>query len=157
MLTPATIATSRRVRLSAPCTEFVSRPDYAARITFAWLDGPEPVAFGHDGSAVTPVVVWPTDVFMEEARRAQSTPMTVRGARDYARILFAGADEGSLDKQGRIGIAAPLREYAGLDRDVVVIGVMDRVEIWDPTRWRDYSAGAQAKFAELDEQPAHQN
>ena len=80
--------------------------------------------------------------------------MTVRGARDYARILFAGADEGALDKQGRIGIAAPLREYAGLDRDVVVIGVMDRIEIWDPTRWQDYSTGAQAKFAELDEQPA---
>jgi transcriptional regulator MraZ len=99
------------------------------------------------------LVVWPTDVFMEEARRAQATPMTVRGARDYARILFAGADEGSLDKQGRIGIQASLREYAGLDRDVVVIGVMDRIEIWDPSRWQEYSTGAQAKFAELDEQP----
>jgi MraZ protein len=99
------------------------------------------------------LVVWPTDVFMEEARRAQSTPLTVRGARDYARILFAGADEGSLDKQGRIGIQASLREYAGLDRDVVVIGVMDRIEIWDPSRWQEYSTGAQAKFAELDEQP----
>lgn len=101
------------------------------------------------------LVVWPTDVFMEEARRAQATPMTVRGARDYARVLFAGADEGALDKQGRINIAAPLREYAALDREVVVIGVMDRIEIWDPVRWREYSAGAQAKFAELDEQPAH--
>jgi MraZ protein len=99
------------------------------------------------------LVVWPTDVFMEEARRAQATPMTVRGARDYARILFAGADEGSLDKQGRIGIPASLREYAALERDVVVIGVMDRIEIWNPDRWRDYSSGAQAKFAELDEQP----
>ena len=82
------------------------------------------------------LVVWPTDVFMEEARRAQATPMTVRGARDYARVLFAGADEGSLDKQGRIGIPAPLREYAALERDVVVIGVMDRIEIWDPARWQ---------------------
>src|SRR6476469_918018 len=100
------------------------------------------------------LVVWPTDVFMEEARRAQSTPMTVKGARDYARILFAGADEGTPDKQGRISIPSTLREYASLDRDVVVIGVMDRIEIWDPARWRDYSAGAQAKFAELDEQQA---
>ena len=40
---------------------------------------------------------------------------------------------------------------------MVVIGVMDRIEIWDPARWREYSAGAQAKFAELDEQPAAQN
>ncbi len=83
----------------------------------------------------------------------------MRGARDYARILFAGADEGSLDKQGRIGIQASLREYADLDRDVVVIGVMDRIEIWNPARWEEYSTGAQAKFAELDEQPnpAQQN
>jgi MraZ protein len=102
------------------------------------------------------LVVWPADVFMEEARRAQSTPMTSRGARDYARVLFAGAEEATPDKQGRIGVPAHLRDYAGLDRDVVVIGVMDRIEIWDPSRWRDYSSGAQAKFAELDEQP-HQN
>jgi MraZ protein len=97
------------------------------------------------------LVVWPADVFMREATRAQATPMTSRGARDYARVLFAGADEGTPDKQGRIGIPVPLREYAGLQRDVVVIGVMDRLEIWDPARWREYSASAQEKFAELDE------
>lgn len=101
------------------------------------------------------LVVWPQDVFMREADRAQSTPMTSRGARDYARVLFAGADEGTPDKQGRISIPAPLREYAALERDVVVIGVMDRIEIWDPARWREYSAGAQAKFADLDEEPPH--
>ena len=98
------------------------------------------------------LVVWPTDVFMEEAQRARSTPLTVKSAREYARILFAGADEGALDKQGRIGIPANLREYAGLDKEVVVIGVMDRIEIWDPARWAEYSTGAQQKFAELDEQ-----
>nr|NYG10503.1 MraZ protein [Nocardioides lianchengensis] len=100
------------------------------------------------------LVVWPTDVFMEEATRARATPMTVRSAREYARVLFAGADEGALDKQGRIGIPANLREYAGLDKDVVVIGVMDRIEIWDPARWREFSTGAQQKFAELDEEPS---
>lgn len=113
-----------------------------------------------DGLVVTQgqencLVVWPQDVFMREADRAQATPMTSRGARDYARVLFAGADEGTPDKQGRISIPAPLREYAALERDVVVIGVMDRIEIWDPARWREYSAGAQAKFADLDEEPPH--
>ena len=100
------------------------------------------------------LVVWPTDVFMEEANRARATPMTVKSAREYARVLFAGADEGALDKQGRIGIPAHLREYADLDKDVVVIGVMDRIEIWDPARWREYSTGAQQKFADLDEEPS---
>ena len=99
------------------------------------------------------LVVWPEDVFMQEAQRAQQTPLTQRGARDYARVLFAGAEQGKPDKQGRIGIPPVLRAYAGLDKDVVVIGVMDRVEIWDPERWAEYSSGAQAKFAELDETP----
>lgn len=97
------------------------------------------------------LVVWPEDVFMAEAQRAQQTPMTNRGARDYARVLFGGAEQGTPDKQGRIGISPLLRAYAGLDKDVVVIGVMDRIEIWDPQRWIDYSSEAQAKFAELDE------
>ncbi|WP_336622412.1 division/cell wall cluster transcriptional repressor MraZ [Nocardioides oceani] len=97
------------------------------------------------------LVVWPSDVFMQEAQRARATPMTNKSAREYARVLFAGADEGSLDKQGRISIPATLRDYASLEKDVVVIGVMDRIEIWDPARWEAFSSEAQRKFAELDE------
>ena len=97
------------------------------------------------------LVVWPTDVFMQEARRAHATPMTNRGARDYARMLFGQAEQGSLDKQGRITIPSALRDYAELDKEVVVVGVMDRIEIWQPARWEDYSTQTQEKFAELDE------
>ncbi len=97
------------------------------------------------------LVVWPSDVFAEEAARAASRPMTNKAARRYARVLFAGGDEGKPDKQGRIGIPAHLREYAGLDRDVVVIGVMDRLEIWNPTRWREFQAEALEDFSDLDE------
>ena len=103
------------------------------------------------------LTVWPMADFVELTRRAQEAPVTVKGARDYTRFLFAGASEETPDKQGRISIPTMLREYAGLQRDVVVIGVMNRIEIWDPVRWQEYSAGAQAKFAELDEQPAPTN
>ena len=99
------------------------------------------------------LVVWPEDVFTAEATRAQSTPLTQRGARDYARVLFAGADQSVPDKQGRVGISPFLRAYAGIDKDVVVIGLGDRVEIWAPDRWAAYSSAAQAAFAELDETP----
>ena len=78
--------------------------------------------------------------FVELTRRAQEAPVTVKGARDYTRFLFAGASEETPDKQGRINIPPMLREYAGLDRDVVVIGVMNRIEIWDPTALGGYSA-----------------
>ena len=76
----------------------------------------------------------------------------MKGARDYTRFLFAGASEETPDKQGRITITPMLREYAALDRDVVVIGVMNRIEIWDPPRWQAYSAEQEEKFSELSEE-----
>ena len=98
------------------------------------------------------LVVWPTDVFAEEAERAAARPMTNRSARRYARVLFAGGDESKPDKQGRIGIPAHLRDYAGLERDVVVIGVRDRLEIWNPEAWAEFQAEALEEFADLDEE-----
>jgi len=95
--------------------------------------------------------VFPVDVFMDEANRARSKGMTSRSGRDQIRTLFSGAEETQLDKQGRMAIPAPLRAYAALTRDVVVIGAMDRVEIWEPSRWRDYNTAAQENFADLDE------
>jgi MraZ protein len=66
-------------------------------------------------------------------------------------VLFAGGDEGTPDKQGRIGIPAHLRDYAALERDVVVIGVRDRLEIWNPDRWREFQEDAMGDFVDLDE------
>ena len=98
------------------------------------------------------LTVWPMDDFVELTRKAQEAPVTVKGARDYTRFLFAGASEEKPDKQGRITISPMLREYASLDRDVVVIGVMNRIEIWDPARWQQYSAEQETKFSELSEE-----
>ena len=98
------------------------------------------------------LTVWPMDDFVELTRKAQEAPVTVKGARDYTRFLFAGASEEKPDKQGRITITPMLREYASLDRDVVVIGVMNRIEIWDPARWQQYSAEQETKFSELSEE-----
>ena len=67
------------------------------------------------------LTVWPEQTFMAEAARAQATPMTNKDARDYRRVLFAGAEQGTPDKQGRIGIPTFLRASAGLERDVVVV------------------------------------
>ena len=97
------------------------------------------------------LVVWPPEVFDREADRASERPMTSRAARSYARMFFSGGEEVTQDKQGRIGVPAALREYAGLEKDVVVIGVRDRLEIWNPTAWDDYQAAEVQKFSELDD------
>ena len=56
-------------------------------------------------------------------------------ARKFSRFFFAGAAALELDKQGRILLPPVLREYADLQKDVVLVGVLSRVEIWDKGRW----------------------
>jgi len=59
-----------------------------------------------------------------------------REARQMSRYLFAGATETELDKQGRIMLPPPLVEHAALERGVVVAGVRDHLELWEPGAWR---------------------
>ena len=63
--------------------------------------------------------------------------MTSKDARKFSRFFFAGAAACELDKQGRIQLPPVLREYAGLTKDVVLVGVLSRVEIWDKERWQE--------------------
>ncbi len=76
----------------------------------------------------------PVDVTLD-GRVAELDPLSREG-RTIQRHFFSGAAEAELDKQGRIMIPAPLLRYAGLDRDVVVAGVHDHLEIWDRETWR---------------------
>jgi MraZ protein len=63
----------------------------------------------------------------------------LRRGRDLRRAFFASARPAELDKQNRILIPTPLRQYAGLDRQVLVIGTGESLEIWDPARWESES------------------
>jgi MraZ protein len=96
--------------------------------------------------------VWSMEEFGKFTEQMRQAPVTNRGARDYLRMLFAGASDEQPDKQGRVTIPPMLREYASLSKDVVVIGVMNRVEIWDPARWQEYSAAGESAFSELSEE-----
>lgn len=67
--------------------------------------------------------------------------------RKAARTLFGGAREVVPDRQGRVQIPQNLREYAGLERDVVIAGLYSRLEIWDTRRWRDQDEQGAASLA----------
>ena len=67
-------------------------------------------------------------------------PLTNPNARNFIRFFFAGATECETDKQGRINIPQNLREYAGLKKEVYVVGVSTRVEIWDKEKWDSYTS-----------------
>jgi MraZ protein len=84
--------------------------------------------------------------------RLEGASQTNKSVRGYTRMLTSGAFQEVPDKQGRINIAPLLRAYASLDRDVVVIGSMNRVEIWDPTNWQTYLDEQEQQFADLSEE-----
>lgn len=72
--------------------------------------------------------------------KLKTLPLTNKDARAFVRFFFSGATECDVDKQGRILVQANLREYAKLEKDVVVIGVSTRVEIWDKAEWEQYNS-----------------
>ncbi len=72
---------------------------------------------------------------LRDERLAAIDPFSIEG-RKIRRYLFTGAAESTLDRQGRVPIPAALGSYAGIDREVVVAGVDDHLEIWDRTAWR---------------------
>jgi MraZ protein len=96
--------------------------------------------------------VWPQAEFARITDQMRQAPVTSKAARDYMRVLFAGASDEIPDKQGRITIPPALRDYAGLDRDCVVIGANSRVEVWDAQSWERYLAEQEQAFSELSEE-----
>ena len=64
-------------------------------------------------------------------------------------MLASGASDETPDKQGRITIPPHLRTYAGLDKDCVVVGAINRVEVWDATAWQPYADQQESAFADL--------
>ncbi|MBI5157429.1 MAG: division/cell wall cluster transcriptional repressor MraZ [Acidimicrobiia bacterium] len=91
--------------------------------------------------------VFPADRWEEEAAKVSRLPRTDERSRNFARSFFGGASDVQADKQGRLQIPQALRTYAGLEKDVVVVGVSDRLEIWDANAWQNLSSQADELYA----------
>ncbi len=96
--------------------------------------------------------VWPTAEFNTFTEQLRKAPVTNKRARDFMRMLSAGASAEMADRQGRVTLPQLLRDYAGLERDCVVIGAFNRVEIWDAESWSSYSNEQEPAFADWSEE-----
>lgn len=96
---------------------------------------------------VYPLIAWHALV-----QQLKKLPMMNADARAFTRYFFAGAVECALDKQGRIVIPDHLRSHARLDKSCLLIGVSERVEIWDQDGWATYQATSAPAFEQLAEQ-----
>lgn len=96
------------------------------------------------------IEVWPAAAFAAHAARLNEASRTDAKVRAHLRVLFSGASDETPDKQGRVTIPLALREYAGLDREVTVIGQGQTFEIWDTAVWQAYLASHEDAFSSID-------
>jgi MraZ protein len=96
--------------------------------------------------------VFPISEFNRLTELLRTAPVTDRRVRDYSRIFFASASHEVPDGQGRITVPQPLRKYAGLSKECVVIGANTRVEVWATDAWEDYLEHTEQAFSEAEEE-----
>jgi MraZ protein len=92
---------------------------------------------------------FPRSEFEQIHDQLRQAPLTSKQARDYMRVFLSGATDDVPDRQGRVTIPAILRKYAGLERDLAVIGSGSKVEIWDATAWDDYLRAQEDSYAQI--------
>ncbi|MFM8211988.1 MAG: division/cell wall cluster transcriptional repressor MraZ [Actinomycetes bacterium] len=98
------------------------------------------------------IVMWPLSEFQLYAQKIREASRNDARVRSYLRVFFSSAFDEQIDKQGRITLPATLRDYAQLNRDVIVVGADTTVEIWDPKLWNTYLSEAEPKFASTQEE-----
>lgn len=81
--------------------------------------------------------VFPNSEWHSFEEKLKALPLTNKNARQFSRFFVAGATVCELDKQGRILLPAALREFAGLEKDVVLTGMLNRIEIWSKAKWTE--------------------
>ena len=117
--------------------EFQEHVDSRGRIAI-----PAPFADALSGEVVVArgfercVAVYSAEGWDRIAAEIRDLPSTDPETRQLARFIFASANEQEIDRQGRIELPQPLLDYAGIERDVVVLGTGDSVEIWDRESWK---------------------
>lgn len=83
--------------------------------------------------------------------KLESLPFTKKDARQFVRFFLSGATTAEFDKQGRVNVTSPLISYADLQKDCVVIGTGDRLEIWSQENWNAFFESASSNMSDIAE------
>ncbi|MDP2661019.1 MAG: division/cell wall cluster transcriptional repressor MraZ [Dehalococcoidia bacterium] len=97
------------------------------------------------------IVVYPLTEWNKVAERLAALPSTQSRVRRISRSTFSSAFQQELDGQGRVLVPPPLREYAGINGDVVIVGVNNYIEIWSKANWASESATMEQEAWQLAE------
>lgn len=94
---------------------------------------------------------YPMDQWEKLEAKLSEMPLAKKDARTFVRFFYSAATECEIDKQGRINIPNSLRTHGALQKNCVVIGVSNRIEIWDESRWNEFSNTSEESFDEIAE------
>jgi len=97
------------------------------------------------------LVLYPEQEWGKLAQKLQDLPAAKGDARGFVRILLSGAVDVSFDKLGRILIPDYLKSYASLKKNISIIGLGNRIEVWDEKKWRDYKTKTETKVEDIAE------
>ncbi len=86
-----------------------------------------------------------------QEQKFKNMPFTKQETRNFNRMFFAGAVDVNPDKQGRFVMPPYLKEYADIQRETVVIGVSNRIEIWSQKKWEDFYTNSSDSFEQIAE------
>jgi MraZ protein len=95
--------------------------------------------------------IYPMEEWKSLEKKLKSLPLTKKDARAFVRFFFSGATECQLDKQGRISIPTNLRDHGQLEKEIVIIGVSNRVELWSKDNWDEYLVEAEDSYEDIAE------
>lgn len=83
------------------------------------------------------LVGYPVEEWRLIEEKAKQLPMMKKEVKDWLRVFYSRAVECALDRHGRILVPPPLREYARLQREIVLLGMFNKIELWDQRRWKE--------------------
>jgi len=98
--------------------------------------------------------LFPEDEWKVFEEKLKTLPLTNRNARAFVRLFFAGASECAIDKQGRINIPNNLLKHSKIEKEVMIIGVGQRIELWSKKEWTRYNEPDNISYDEIAEQMA---
>jgi len=97
------------------------------------------------------LVIYPIGEWQKLAKKLESLPTSKIDARGFARLMLAGAVDVVLDKLGRILIPDYLKDYASLKKNVAILGLSNRIEIWDEEKWQEYKQKTEREVGDIAE------
>ena len=94
---------------------------------------------------------YPEKRWEEIVHKLESLPFTKKDARNFTRFFLSGATVAEFDKQGRVNITSPLINYASIEKECIIIGTGDRLEIWSEDAWNNFFNSASINMSDIAE------